>query len=57
MNDLLRNTIKQILHEQWWEETYDHLMIDDDSFNKESILVNDDTKKQIKNWLQKMKLA
>jgi hypothetical protein len=55
--NLLRQTIKTILREEWYLERYDKKLIDDEAFNKESILVNDDVKQQIKDWLKKMKLA
>ena len=55
MNEL-RILIK-ILYEEWWAETYNKKLIDDDSFNDDSLLVSKDTKKKIKVWLRKMKLG
>lgn len=56
MQDLLRCTI-QLIVEEWYLEQYGKNIIDDESFQKQSIIVNDDAKKKIKHWLQAMKLS
>ena len=54
----LRSLIREciLLNEEWWEECYDKTLDDDESFNKESLLVPDDVKHSIKKWMQAMHL-
>lgn len=56
MNSDLKKLIR-VICEEWWSEVYDKKLIDDESFKKDSIIVNDDSKKKIKAWMRKMKLG
>lgn len=46
----------KLLNEDWWAESYDKRLYDDESINKKSTYVPDDIKKSIKNWIKDMKL-
>ena len=54
---VLREFIQTILKEEWWSESYDKKIVDDDAFKSTSIIVNDDTKEKIKKWLKQMKMS
>lgn len=56
MSIILRKFIQTVLKEEWWEETYNKKIVDDDAFKGTSIIVNDDAKEKIKKWLQQMKM-
>jgi len=49
--------IRAIIREQWYLEAYDHDMLDDEAFNKESLYVPDKVKRVIKSWLVDMGLS
>jgi hypothetical protein len=52
----LRRIIKETIAGSLPDETYDDYLLDDPFFNKQSVLVRDDTKKKIKTWATDMKL-
>ena len=45
------------LKEEWWSESYDKRLYDDESINKKSVYVPDDIKKSIKKWIKDMMLG
>lgn len=53
----LKLFIKSVLLETWWEEVYNKSILDDPSFAKDSVLVPNDIKDKIANYLVKMGLA
>lgn len=45
------------LKEEWWAESYDKRLYDDESINKDSVYVPDDIKNSIKKWIKDMRLG
>lgn len=48
--------LKRIIAEEWWSESYDHNLLDDDAFLSSSVLVPDETKRKISKWAVDMGL-
>jgi hypothetical protein len=57
----LRGLIHEAVEDCWGgsrpEETYNEELVEDEAFNKHSVLVPDDVKKPIKKWMKAMGLS
>lgn len=52
----LKTYIKDIIKEEWWEESYDKNLLDDPAFDEKSVYVPDDIKDSIRSWAKSMGL-
>jgi hypothetical protein len=54
----MKSVLKSLIREVWWEEAYDHDLVDDESFqDQSSVIVPAESKTKIKDWIKKMGLS
>ena len=53
---LLKETIKGVIEEEWWAESYDKNLLDDPAFDERSVYVPEDIKVSIRKWAKSMGL-
>lgn len=53
----LKELIQEVMSGSGFDESYDKLIVNDDSFDRESKIVPLKRKKKIKSWLKNMGLA